>query len=284
MMDAITAGVTYGSTLLEVDKVSLSFGELNTASYRPILKNISVKIRDVRRIGLTQGQVVGFLGPSGRGKTQLFNIMSGLKPPTSGAVYVTEKRVPVTPQLVGVVDQHYTLFKHLTVGDMLKMAARKGGHTGSAAVDRAHAILKRFQMKDRWSDYPASLSGGQRQRIAIAEQILCSQMFILMDEPFSGLDPNMKDEACDLITEVAAMNELFTIVVVTHDIVSAALVSDKLWLLGHGTEPNGETAKWSTIREEIDLVERDLAWHKGIEYTPKFTSLVREVRERFKTL
>lgn len=279
-------GITYEEVLLKIDGVSMEFGTPGSPDHSKVLHDVTAEVRNIIRPGHTQGQVVGFLGPSGRGKTQLFRIMAGLQEPTSGTVRINRdgKLVPVSPGLVGVVDQHCTLLDHLTVGKMLTMAARKGGYKGADAVKRAREILGRFDLLKRWDYYPGQLSGGQRQRVAIAEQILCSQRFLLMDEPFSGLDPTMKDEACRLISETAALDELFTIIVITHDMRSAIAVSDRLWFLGYGVGPDGKRQEVSTIRYEINLIERGLAWHPTVDDHPRFADTMRDARDHFKTL
>jgi polar amino acid transport system ATP-binding protein/sulfate transport system ATP-binding protein len=217
------------------------------------------------------------------GKTQLFRILAGLAQPTTGRVLLTSKKVPAEPGMVGVVDQHYTLFRHRTVGENLTIAARQAGLSRKEASERAVALLARFQLADRWDEWPDRLSGGQRQRVAIAQQLLCSDHFLLMDEPFSGLDPNMLAEVCRLIGEVAQMDELRTIVVVTHDVTSAAAISDTIWLLGRD-RVDGEPVPGARIQGEYDLVERGLTWEPDIERLPAFHELVREIRERFRTL
>jgi NitT/TauT family transport system ATP-binding protein len=272
------AGVTRTQTLLKIEDVSLSFGP------RVVLRDVRAEIKDVIRPGLTQGQVVSLLGPSGIGKTQLFRIMAGLQSPTSGRVLVTAQGVPVKAGMVGVVDQHYTLFLHRTVGENLVIAGRQAGLARKEATEKARAILTRFDLGDRWDEWPGRLSGGQRQRVAIAQQLLCSEHYLLMDEPFSGLDPNMQEEVCKLIAEVALMDELTTIIVVTHDVASAVTISDTLWLLGRDRGPDGEVIPGARVQGEYDLVEMGLAWQPAIDRLPAFVDLVREVRGRFRTL
>lgn len=262
-------------TLLKVENVTLKFGD------KTVLHNVNAEIKNVVRPGLTQGQVVGFLGPSGRGKTQLFRILSGLNKPTSGRVLVGPNLEPVRVVDVGVVDQHYTLFDHRTVGDNLMIAGRMAGLNKKAAREKADYYLGRFQLQGHWNEYPQRLSGGQRQRIAICQQIMCSRGYLLMDEPFSGLDPNMKREAEDLISEVASLDELFTIIVITHDIGSAMRISDTLWVLGW-REPTG--VEGATLLDEIDLIKAGLAYDKDIEKNPAYQGLRNAIIDKFKTL
>src|SRR5262249_29835916 len=172
----------FGSTLLKVNDVSLSLGG------KQILRDLNLEIRDIRRPGVTTGQVVGLLGPSGMGKTQLFRILAGLNKPDKGKVLLGEKGVPVERGMVGVVAQNYPLFNHRRVLGNLVLAGGRGGLSHDEAVKRARAWLARLRLDDSADKYPAQLSGGQRQRVAIAQQFMCSEHYLLLDEPFSGLD------------------------------------------------------------------------------------------------
>jgi ABC-type nitrate/sulfonate/bicarbonate transport system ATPase subunit len=243
-------------SLLVVDDVHVMRGD------RIVLDGIDATIRNVTRPDVAnQGQVVAVLGPSGAGKTTLLRVLAGLDAPDRGAVLLTEARVPVRAGMVGVVYQSYPLFAHRRVLDNLLVSGRDR--------DRALALLERFGLADRVDAWPCELSGGERQRVAILQQLLCDHTFLLMDEPFSGLDPICKHATCELLVEVARTHEHTTIVVVTHDIREAAKIADTLWLLRDGRIT------------ELDLIARDLAWQPGIEHTPRFQELVREVEARF---
>src|SRR6266853_251932 len=215
---------TYRETLLKIDHVSLSYED------KVILRDVNAEIRDIVREGRTQGQVVGFLGPSGIGKTQLFRIIAGLNHPTSGQVLVNSTLTPVKAGMVGVVAQNYPLFENRAIFSNLLLAANQ------------------------------------------------------MDDPFSGLDVVMEAKVCELINEIACLDELNTIIVVTHDVTAAATVADHLWLMGRDRDAGGNFIPGARIQETYDLIERDMCWHPEITNSPKFLEFVREVKERFQTL
>jgi NitT/TauT family transport system ATP-binding protein len=274
----VTPEHEYGSTLLRVADVSLALGG------KPILRDVKLEIRDVRRPGMTTGQVVGLLGPSGMGKTQLFRILAGLNKPDRGTVLVGEDATPVQRGMVGVVAQHYPLFVHRRVLGNLVVAGRRSGLSSSDARAKAQRLLAHFKLEDAADKYPIQLSGGQRQRVAIAQQFMCSERFLLMDEPFSGLDLVQIKSVIGLIHEVASLHEFNTIIVVTHDISAALEVADTLWLLGRDRDAQGNIIAGARVQDTYNLIERGLAWQKGIADTPAFVETRREIRAKFPLL
>jgi len=266
-------------TLLHVEDVSL------VLQGRQILRGINVEVKDIIRPGMQQGQVIGFLGPSGIGKTQFFRILAGLQKPTTGTVLVGKDQHQVRQGMIGVVAQNYPLFEHRTVLGNLMLGGRQGGKSNKEAHEQSMAMLERFKMADKADLYPAQLSGGQRQRVAIAQQMLCDGHFLLMDEPFSGLDMIMKAEVAKLINEIATMDEENTIIVVTHDVTEVASVADTLWLMGRDRDAEtGEIIPGSRIQEVYDLMARGLAWQPNIITEREFMDFTREVKEHFMTL
>ncbi|HEX8450707.1 MAG TPA: ABC transporter ATP-binding protein [Longimicrobium sp.] len=250
----------------------------------PILRDLSAQIRDVVRPGMSQGQIVGLLGPSGVGKTTLFKILAGLVDPDEGTVRIGEAGVPANPGLVGVVTQNYVLFEHRTVLGNLLIAGKQAGMSSADAKSRAMDYLERFGLTAHAEKYPMQLSGGQRQRVAIAQQLLCSEHYLVMDEPFSGLDVIAQEKVQELLVEVSKRHEENTIILVTHDVTAAVAVCDTIWLMGRDREPGGAIIPGARIVEVIDLIERDLAWHPDIRTRPGFHTLVDEIKARFHTL
>jgi polar amino acid transport system ATP-binding protein/sulfate transport system ATP-binding protein len=267
--------VEYGATLLKVDRVGL------TLDGNVILRDVDIDIKDIRRPGRITGQVVGLLGPSGIGKTRLFRILAGLDAPDTGRVLIGEAQEPVQRGRVGVVAQRYPLFQHRTVLGNLLVAGAQAGLAGKEAREKAQSFLQRFGLEGVISRYPCQLSGGQQQRVAIAQQFMCSEHLLLMDEPFSGLDPLAVARVSELITEVASLHELNTIIVVTHDVAAAVEVADTIWLMGRDRDPSGRVIPGAKIQGAYNLIERGLAWRKGINTTPEFMDLLREILSRF---
>ena len=278
-MDATTPfQYSYDGMVLRVEDVSLTLGG------NLILDHVSFEIKNVTRPDAIAGQVVGLLGPSGIGKTQLFHILSGLNKPDAGHVLIGDPGVVVERGMVGVVAQHYPLFAHRTVMGNLMVAGERSGKPAGECVQKANSLLERFRLEDRAGVYPSQLSGGQRQRVAIAQQIMCSDQFLLMDEPFSGLDLLAIGRVQDLIHEISTAHELNTIIVVTHDLVAAMEVCDTLILLGRNSDEQGKFKPGARIQASYNLIDRGLAWRKDIATTPEFLETLREIRQRFALL
>jgi len=269
---------SYRGTILKVENVSLTLGGTK------ILRDVNVDVKNVTRPGLTQGQVVGLLGPSGIGKTCLFRILAGLMPPESGRVLVDEPLKPVERGMVGVVAQNYPLFAHRTVMGNLVVAGKQAALSSKAALEKADTLLAHFGLKEHASKYPTQLSGGMRQRVAITQQFMCSKHFLLMDEPFSGLDLVALQRVIGLIEEMSRTDELKTFIVVTHDIAAALEVCDTIWLMGRERDERGNIIPGARIMASYNLIERGLAWRDGVVDTPEFVDLMREVRAIFPRL
>lgn len=258
-------------TLLSIEGVSLSFGD------RLVLRGINAKIDDLRIDGYCAGQVVAFLGRSGAGKSVLLRILAGLSKPTSGSVYVTSKRQPVRAGSVGMVMQDSPLFRHRTVFSNLMVAAKQHGYTSVDAKEKVGELLGEFDLSDSASKYPAELSGGMRQRVAICQQILCSDHYLLLDEPFSALDPVNVQRTCSLITRVANQDETNCVIVVTHDARAALAVADTVWILGRQKDEAGKHIPGSTIIRQMDLVAAGICWHPELVTTKLFQEVEAEI-------
>jgi NitT/TauT family transport system ATP-binding protein len=273
-----TMEYTRGGVLLDLQNVSVTRGGV------PVLRDLTAQVHDLVRPGMQQGQIIGLLGPSGIGKTTMFHILAGLLKPDQGTVRIGEKGLPASPGLVGVVAQNYVLFEHRSVLGNLVIAARQAGMGAAEAKEASMKYLERFGLAAHADKYPMQLSGGQRQRVAIAQQLLCSELYLVMDEPFSGLDVIQQENVQKLILEVSQTHEHNTIIVVTHDVSAAVAVADTIWLMGRDRDAAGNVIPGARIIETIDLIGIGLAWHPDIRNRPGYIELVNRIKERFHTL
>ena len=257
--------------LLTLDKIGVSYGE------RVILRDVQLQIDNLMRSdGKPQGQTVSLLGPSGIGKTQLFRCIAGLQQPSQGTVSLNDSGRPVVAGEVGVVSQHYPLFGHRSIlGNMLLSTSDR---------KKAMAALDRFGLADKAHLYPTQLSGGQRQRAAIAQQLLHGSQFLLMDEPFSGLDILSKLSVCEAISDIVSSDEIATVIIITHDIETSVLIADTLWVLGRERKADNSLIPGATIVKSFDLLERGLAYCEDANRLPAYHETVDEIIALFKHL
>lgn len=282
---------TLGQTLLKIDEVSLAFGDVKknpdgtiATAEKLCLYGVNAEVKDIIVPGQTTGQVIALLGPSGMGKTQLFRIIAGLNNPTTGSVLIGPEQVPVQKGMVGVVPQNYPLFEHRRVLGNLTRAGMQGGMKRAEAKAKAMQYLAKFQLTEQARHWPCQLSGGQRQRVAIIRQRMCSKHFLLMDEPFSGLDTLMLEEVIKMIREDASADELNTIIVITHDVTAAVSVADSLWVLGRDREKDGSIVPGAYIKYTYNLIDEDLAWQPDIMHTARFLKFVSDIKLLFHEL
>lgn len=267
----------YHETLLKLSGVSMRRGE------NLVLRDVDLEIKNLVRPGIQQGQIVALVGPSGSGKTTLFRLLAGLDSPDSGTILVGPEQKPVARGTIGVVAQNYPLFAHRTVLGNLLVAGKQARLKSDENRAKADGLLARFGIAEQGAKYPAQLSGGQRQRAAIAQQFMCSEHFLLMDEPFSGLDILAQEAVIRFIQEMASVDELMTFILITHDISAALQVADTLWVLGREQE-DGKPVPGARIRANFNLIERGLCWQENITAIPGFLEVRQEIRALFPTL
>lgn len=229
-----------------------------------ILKDINLTELDVIREGhASTGQVIAFVGRSGRGKSTLFKVLTGLIKPFSGTVEVANMDSPEVGDMktihegdVGFVDQKYTLFRHKTIQQICEYALRKSKLSKEEKSLMIEKYLIDWGLHEHRGKYSCELSGGQRQRTAIIEQLLASKHFMVFDEPFSGLDVGNIENAKKSFQKILNTHEYNTIVFSTHDINIAAELADSIYVIGHPEE----TKEYSTIVKHYDLKTMGLAW------------------------
>jgi ABC-type nitrate/sulfonate/bicarbonate transport system ATPase subunit len=263
--------------LLKLEQVSKEF-PMNDGSTFVALRGLSLSIGNIKH----KPQIVSLLGPSGSGKTTALRLIAGLDRPTSGEILISngasKQLRPVRVGDVGVVFQRYPLFEDLSVLDNLLVPAVRTGIGAKEAKDRALTYLDEFDLVSKGLAWPVQLSGGQRQRVAILQQLMLERFFIILDEPFSGLDPVNVINVINLINRIANRHSLNTFIVITHDVTSALTISDKVYLLGRDRDGEGEPLPGSRVMKEYDLIAEGLAYQPEIEDLPRFAELRKEIK------
>lgn len=264
-------------TLLQIEHVNKEF-PMNDGTTFAALRDFSLTIHNIE----VKPQIVSLLGPSGSGKTTALRIIAALDRPTSGQVLITngdgQTMRPVQVGDVGVVFQRYPLFDDISVLNNLIEPAVRSGQTGEAAKAKALRFLDEFGMVKQGLAWPLQLSGGQRQRVAIMQQLMLERHFIILDEPFSGLDPVNITSVINLIGRIAHEHTLNTFIIITHDVTSALAISDHVYLLGRERDARGELLPGSRVMKEYDLIAEGLAYRPDIEDLPRFAELRKEIK------
>ena len=191
-------------------------------------------------LALRQGEFVSLLGPSGCGKTTTLRMIAGFMKPTAGTIAMNGQPLSspshvVAPEKRGMsmIFQSYAIWPNMTVGQNVAfgLQLRKLGKAEiETRVDRILDVVQMKHLKDR---YPAELSGGQQQRVALARAIVIEPEVLLLDEPLSNLDANLREE---MRSEIRRLHDAFqiTTVYVTHDQAEAMVTSDRIVVMNHG--------------------------------------------------
>jgi ABC-type nitrate/sulfonate/bicarbonate transport system ATPase subunit len=263
--------------LLVVEQLTKSF-KTNDGNTLLVLKDLSLTIRNIKH----KPQIVSLLGPSGAGKTTALRIIAGLDKPTTGCVRLSDGEGKPLRETrvgdVGVVFQRYPLFDDINVLNNLIEPAVRAGMAKKAARDKALRLLDEFDMVKQGLAWPQQLSGGQRQRVAILQQLMQDRHFIILDEPFSGLDPVNIINVIDLIVSTANQHTLNTFIIVTHDVTSALIVSDTVFLLGRTRDEKDDPIPGARVMKQYDLIAEGLAYHPDIEDLPRFSEIRKEIK------
>jgi ABC-type Fe3+/spermidine/putrescine transport system ATPase subunit len=214
--------VTSANTLLEVRNVAKRFGAAC------VLKNISLQI--------AAGEFLTLLGESGSGKTTLLRLIAGFEQPSSGEIWMSNERLDTLPpykRRVNTVFQNYALFPHLNVRDNVAYGLRVKSTPKAEIAGRVDDALRMVKMTSFADARPATLSGGQQQRIALARALINRPQLLLLDEPLSALDANLRKQ---MQSELKALQREIGIafLFVTHDQDEAMALSDRIALLRNG--------------------------------------------------
>jgi iron(III) transport system ATP-binding protein len=213
------------SPLLNVNNVSIAYGNST------VVHHVSLQ--------LAQGEIGCLLGPSGCGKTTLLRSIAGFETIRSGEIslagtIVTNQKIQLAPEKrnIGMVFQDFALFPHLSVAENIRFGIR---HLSKKAQQtRVSELLTLIGLEGFESRYPHQLSGGQQQRIALARSLAPKPHLLLMDEPFSSMDIELREE---LAREVRAIlkHENITAILVTHDQQEAFIMADTIGVIEQGT-------------------------------------------------
>ena len=187
-------------------------------------------------LDLEKDKIACILGPSGCGKTTLLKIIAGLEKTQKGEIYLNDIIVSSTThhlktekREIGFLFQDYALFPHLTVKENLNFAIRNHNNLNNDIEE----IIEIIKLPNSLHKYPHELSGGEQQRVALARSIISQPDLLLLDEPFSSLDLNLKEEIRDDTLHLLQKSNI-SVLIVTHDPFEAMFISNKIYIMKKG--------------------------------------------------
>jgi ABC-type Fe3+/spermidine/putrescine transport system ATPase subunit len=206
-----------------------------------VLKNLTKTFGGVAAVKdlwlqVDAGEIVSLLGPSGCGKSTTLQLIAGVLRPDRGEVHLQGRslnRVPPEKRDIALVLQKGLLFPHLTVGENVAFGLKMRGVNRAIREEKAIAMLKQVQLDGFTHRKPSELSGGQAQRVALARALVIQPKLLLLDEPLSALDANLREEMQTLILTLQEQTGV-TLMIVTHDQAEAVVMSDRIALMFDG--------------------------------------------------
>jgi ABC-type Fe3+/spermidine/putrescine transport system ATPase subunit len=210
---------------------------MSSLTIRDLTKNYGETcVVDTVSLAVVEGEFVSLLGPSGCGKTTILRMVAGLIEPSSGDVVIGERtvtRMPTHRRKIGLVFQSYALFPHLTVFENVAFGLKRQGVKGTDLGRQVSGALDMVRLGHLAERYPKQLSGGQQQRIALARAIAPRPSLLLLDEPLSNLDAQLRD-AMQVELKRLQRELGITSLFVTHDQAEALSLSDRICILDQG--------------------------------------------------
>ena len=245
------------------------------------MKNISKKvgnkiILDDISLKIDEGSFVVFIGPSGCGKTTTLKLMNKLIEPTSGGIYIDGKPISKEDPIklrrnIGYVIQSIGLFPHLTIRENIELIPKlKKDQTDEEIEEKTLELMKMVGLNPNefLDKYPSELSGGQQQRIGLVRAIATDAKIILMDEPFSALDPITRTQLQEWLYSL--QEELKkTIVFVTHDMDEALKLADKICIMKDGKVQQYDTVE-NLLRNPANEFVRNFIGSDRLWSTPEY--------------
>ncbi|HMT54593.1 MAG: LPS export ABC transporter ATP-binding protein [Saprospiraceae bacterium] len=206
---------------------------------REVVKSVSIHV--------DQGEIVGLLGPNGAGKTTTFYMMVGFIQPTEGHVYLNDEEVTRDAMYrraqkgVGYLPQEPSVFRKLSVEDNIKAVLEMTELSKAEQKDKLESLISEFRLDKVRKNSGDSLSGGERRRTEIARSLASSPKFILLDEPFAGIDPIAVEDIQYIVAKLKTKN--IGILITDHNVQETLSITDRAYLMFEGNILKAGTAE-----------------------------------------
>jgi lipopolysaccharide export system ATP-binding protein len=197
---------------------------------RPVVKGVSFEVN--------QGEIVGLLGPNGAGKTTSFYMMVGLVKPTGGDVWLDDKKITKFPMYkraqngIGYLAQEASIFRKLTVWENIMGVLQLTDLSPQDQKERCETLIEEFSLQERRNRNGDLLSGGERRRTEIARALATNPTFILLDEPFAGVDPVAVEDIQRIVAQLTKKN--IGILITDHNVQETLAITDRTYLMFEG--------------------------------------------------
>jgi len=198
-------------------------------------------------IEFTQGEIVGLLGPNGAGKTTSFYMIVGLIKPYSGKIFLNDQEITDLPMYrraqlgLAYLPQEASVFRQLTVEDNIKAILEFSGKSKEEQRDKLESLISEFNIQKVRKNKGNNLSGGERRRVEIARCLASDPKFILLDEPFAGVDPIAVEDIQNIVAKLKDKN--IGIVITDHNVHETLSITDRAYLLYEGRVLKSGTAE-----------------------------------------
>ena len=236
-----------GSRIISEKEILTSHNLKKIYGNREVVKGISISVN--------QGEVVGLLGPNGAGKTTTFYIITGMIRPNGGEVRLNGVNITKMPMYqrarkgVGYLSQEPSVFTKLTVEDNLRLVLQMTSLTKDEQIQRLEKLIEDFSIGHIRKSKAYTLSGGERRRTEIARALVMEPKFILLDEPFSGIDPIAVEDIQKIIFDLKSRD--IGILITDHNVRETLNITDRAYLLFEGDILKSGTARELTENEEV---------------------------------
>ena len=216
------------------------------------------KVVDDVSIEVSQGEIVGLLGPNGAGKTTSFYITVGFINPSEGHVYLDDKEITKLPMYqrarlgVGYLPQEASVFRKLTVANNLKAVLELTKLTRAQQAAKMEELIAEFRLETVRNNIGDSLSGGERRRTEIARALATDPKFILLDEPFAGIDPIAVEDIQHIVAALKLKN--IGILITDHNVRETLSITDRAYLMFEGRILKAGTAEELAADEMVRKV------------------------------
>ncbi len=206
---------------------------------RPVVKGVSVEVN--------QGEIVGLLGPNGAGKTTTFYMVVGFIKPNEGAVFLNDEEITELPMYkraqngIGYLPQEPSVFRKLTVEDNIKAVLEMTTLNAEEQAERLEELVREFSLEKVRKSRGDTLSGGERRRTEIARALATSPNFILLDEPFAGIDPIAVEDIQYIVAKLKTKN--IGILITDHNVQETLSITDRAYLMFEGNILKAGTAE-----------------------------------------